>query len=190
MGNFFYYPLEAEATSYHRRQDYNSLGVRKATIIREDNEIDKLHRNYCSEIFMTRKTSSEKRLLLTLEDETYAQRYPQWNVDDISNFKVQFQLFDMNADGLIDFRELAFVLDHVGENSRPDERSICFDEIDLDGTGTIDFEEFLVILSWLQREESTTKTGGNIGYIITRGASQVNQIRKMSVFKQLVNGIF
>ena len=33
-------------------------------------------------------------------------KYPQWKEDNINDFKVQFQNFDLNKDGLIDFEEL------------------------------------------------------------------------------------
>ena len=34
------------------------------------------------------------------------QRYPHWSVDQIMDLKAQFQIFDVNADGLIDFVEM------------------------------------------------------------------------------------
>ena len=190
MGNLFSYPLEAEATSYHRRQDYNSLGVRKTAIVKEENEIDKLHRKYCTDMFQHRKNDSAKRLFLTIEEEAYVAHHPQWDTDDIAELKLMFEIFDMNCDGLVDFRELAFVLDNVGENSRSDERVLCFEEIDLDKTGTIDFEEFLVVLSFLQKADSSTKTGRNIAQFVVRGANHIKQLRKISVYRQLCQGVF
>ena len=190
MGNFFYYPLEAEATSYHRRQDYNALGIRKANVVKEENEIDKLHRGYCADLFLQRRELNDKRLLLTTDDEEYAEKYPQWEPDTISDLKIAFQLFDLNRDGLIDLREMAIVLDYFGEDSPLEERMLCFQEIDVDHSGMIDFEEFLGIVSWLQKAEITNRTGENIGIIVDITSTQAQRIRQMSVPRQISHGIF
>ena len=190
MGNFFSYPLEAEAASYHRRQDYNSLGIRKADVVKEENEIDRLHRTYCAEIFGERKLASEKSLLLTVDNKTYSKRFPQWRLDDISDLKIQFTIFDPNCDGLIDYRELNIVLDMYGEDSTPEERYKCFQEFDLDDSGTIDFEEFLTMVTLLSKAKKMNTTAENINTIVRRGAEHSKQIRKMSVREQMINGLF
>lgn len=188
MGNFFYYPLKPEAISYHRPQDYNALGVRKTDVVKDENEIDLLHRTYCAEIFSQRESINEKRKLLTeVSDEAYARRFPQWESEDIGDYKIQFEIFDLNRDGLIDFKEMNLVLDEFGESSDEDDRLRYFKEIDLDGSNTVDFEEFLLVLSKLQ---ASGRAADNIGNIVTKGAHQVKNLRRMSVYKQLTNGLF
>lgn len=191
MGNFMQYQLQPEAISYHRQQDYNALGERKSDVVKDENEIDLLHRTYCADIFSQRKHINEKRKLLTdVSDEAYAKRFPQWEPEDIGDFKVQFEIFDLNRDGLIDYKEMNMVLDEFGEVSSPEDRWKYFKEIDLDASKTIDFEEFLLVLNKLQQAAGQGKAGGTIGNIIAKGAHQVKNLRRMSVYKQLTNGLF
>jgi len=186
-----YYPLQPEAICYHRQQDYNALGERKSNVVRQENEIDLLHRTYCADIFSQRKHINEKRKLLTdVSDEAYAKRFPQWDAEDIGDFKVQFEIFDLNRDGLIDFKEMNMVLDEFGEASDEEERMKYFHEIDLDNSNTVDFEEFLLVMNKLKTAAASSKAGGNIGNIVTKGAHQVKKLRRMSVYKQLTNGLF
>nr|XP_009860431.1 uncharacterized protein LOC104266302 [Ciona intestinalis] len=191
MGNMFYYPLEPEAISYHRPQDYNSLGKRKSDIKKDENEIDLLHRTYCADIFSQRKNINQKRKMLTdVSDEDYAKRFPQWEAEDIGDYKVQFEIFDLNRDGLIDFKEMNMVLDEFGESSDEQDRIKYFRQIDLDDSNSVDFEEFLLVLNKLQQAAGLNKAAGNIGNIVTQGAHQVKELRRMSVYKQLTNGLF
>ncbi|CAK8678869.1 unnamed protein product [Clavelina lepadiformis] len=177
-----------EAISYHRRQDYDSLGQRKSNVIKDENEIDLLHRTYCADIFSQRKQINEKRLLLTqVSDEAYAKRFPQWEPDDIGDYKIQFEIFDLNCDGLIDFKEMNQVLDEFGEPSEEEDRLKYFKEIDLDHSNSVDFEEFLLVVSKLQ---ASSAPGTSIGNIVAKGAKQVKELRRMSVYKQLTNGLF
>ena len=191
MGNFMYYPLEAEATSYHRREDYNALGVRRADVVKEENEIDRLHRVYCAKIFAERKTAQEKRHLLSVDDFEYTKRYQFWEADDISDFKAMFKYFDSNGDGLIDFQEMNHMLNQLGEISSEEERYVVFEKIDVDKSKTIDFEEFLMFLDRVREEKSfETPFGKKLEGIVKHGAQQINNVRQMSVYRQIANGFF
>ena len=39
-----------------------------------------------------------------------AEKYPMWEYDDLMDLKAQFQTFDVNQDGLIDFTELWVII--------------------------------------------------------------------------------
>ena len=56
---------------------------------------------------------------------------------------MQIQTFDMNQDSLIDYEELMQVLDDLGDTSDEEMRNNYFNEVDEDGSGAIDFEEFI-----------------------------------------------
>ena len=43
------------------------------------------------------------------------EKYPLWTYEDLMDLKAQFQTFDINQDGLIDFEELCSVLEEIGE---------------------------------------------------------------------------
>lgn len=191
MGNFMYYPLEAEASSYHRREDYNALGVRKATVVKEENEIDRLHRSYCSKIFSERKTVQHKRNLLDVSNFEYSNRYDEWSPDDISNFKAIFQYFDLNCDGLIDAQEMNIVLNRYGNTSRENDRTEFFNDADEDHSRLIDFDEFLVFLdSNRQKQTEASDVGKSFDEIVTQGAQQIQKIRQTTVYRQIANGFF
>lgn len=185
------YPLQAKAISYHRPQDYNAFGERRTDITSEENEIDLLHRSHCEEIFQQRHSNNLRRRMLTeVSDEDYAKRFHQWTSEDIGDFKIQFEIFDLNRDGVIDFKEMNNVLDEFGESSKPNDRWGCFSEMDTDQSGTIDFEEFLMVMMKLQQADSKSRADENISNIVARGAEQVAKLRRMSVYKQLTNGLF
>nr|XP_039268086.1 calmodulin-like protein 10 [Styela clava] len=189
MGNLMSYPLQPEIISYHRPQDYNSFGERK-NIPKEENVIEKLHYAHLEEVFASRQNSNTRRKLLDVSDEEYAKKFPQWSPAEISNFKAQFLIFDSNRDGILDFIEMNSVLDEFGESSKPNERWRCFNSMDIDHSGTVDFEEFLIVISRLQRADKKDPVEENILNIVTRGARQVAKLRNMSVSQQIADGLF
>lgn len=190
MGNLLSYPLGEENVTYHRPCDYNAFGERKQDVKKEENEIDLLHRSHCEEIFAQRRSSKMRKTFLTdVSNEDYAKRFPQWSSEDIGDYKIQFEIFDLNRDGVIDFKEMNSVLDEFGEFSDPEDRRRCFTEMDVDDSGTIDFEEFLQVMVKLL-ESGREKNAERLSNIVTRGAHHVAKLRRMSVYKQLTNGLF
>lgn len=75
----------------------------------------------------------------------YREQFPEITEQEIFDLKLQFQTFDLNRDGLIDYNELGQVLDDLGDRSVGARRQQYFDEMDVDGSGAIDFEEFLAV---------------------------------------------
>ncbi|XP_072033024.1 uncharacterized protein [Amphiura filiformis] len=71
-----------------------------------------------------------------------AKNYKHWNRVDLEDMKYQFISYDLNHDGLIDFPELEKVLDELGDTTSHELRRKIFDEIDVDGSDSVDFEEF------------------------------------------------
>ncbi|XP_061171967.1 uncharacterized protein LOC133181492 [Saccostrea echinata] len=66
--------------------------------------------------------------------------------EQIKEFRVAFSLFDKDNDGSINTKELGIVMRSLGQNPSVTELRAMVDEVDLDGNGVIDFEEFLEMI--------------------------------------------
>ena len=64
----------------------------------------------------------------------------------ITEFKAAFELFDRDRDGAINNNELGTVMRNLGQNPSEEELREMIKEIDLDGNGVIDFNEFLYLM--------------------------------------------
>ncbi|CAM9531984.1 unnamed protein product [Heterosigma akashiwo] len=71
----------------------------------------------------------------------------QLTEEQIAEFKEAFSLFDKDGDGTITTKELGTVMLSLGQNPTEAELADMINEVDADGTGTIDFPEFLTIMA-------------------------------------------
>uniref|UniRef100_A0A453LSD0 EF-hand domain-containing protein n=1 Tax=Aegilops tauschii subsp. strangulata TaxID=200361 RepID=A0A453LSD0_AEGTS len=62
-------------------------------------------------------------------------------------FQEAFSLFDKNGDGCISLEELAAVTRSLGLDPTNQELNDMMREVDMDGNGTIDFQEFLSLIA-------------------------------------------
>ena len=66
--------------------------------------------------------------------------------EKITEFRAAFELFDKDRDGAITTKELGTVMRNLGQNPSEEELKQMIREVDLDGSGTIDFKEFLCLM--------------------------------------------
>merc|ERR1711977_650042 len=66
---------------------------------------------------------------------------------DLEEFKEAFNLFDTDKSGTIDAMELSFCMRALGFNPTPDEIKDMLDKIDQDDNGTVEYQEFVDLLS-------------------------------------------
>ncbi|KAL3456177.1 hypothetical protein BJX64DRAFT_271181 [Aspergillus heterothallicus] len=69
------------------------------------------------------------------------------SADQIAQFREVFAVFDKDGTGDITASELGEVMRSLGQNPTDTELQDIIDELDVDRTGTIDFDEFLILMS-------------------------------------------
>ncbi|KAI9471764.1 calmodulin 3 [Coemansia mojavensis] len=74
--------------------------------------------------------------------------------EKIEELRAAFELFDKNGDGTISATELAEVMKQMNQNPTQQEINDMIGEVDEDGNGTIEFEEFVTMMT---RHQSSTK---------------------------------
>lgn len=75
--------------------------------------------------------------------------------DNIAEFREAFSLFDKDGDGTITTQELGTVMRSLGQNPTEAELDELVEEVDADGSGTIDFNEFLDLMAEKMRNFDT-----------------------------------
>ncbi|KAI9481501.1 MAG: calmodulin [Benjaminiella poitrasii] len=79
----------------------------------------------------------------------------QLNEQQISEYRESFALFDKNGDGKIDATEIGQVMRSLGQNPSDQELNDMIKDVDVDNNGTIDFEEFLTIMSRVKDSDNS-----------------------------------
>ena len=73
-----------------------------------------------------------------------------YSTEEIENFKGLFDIFDKDKSGAIDISDMEQVMDQLGKD--PARAKSLLDEIDPNHDGKIGFDEFLKMLSDLEKE--------------------------------------
>lgn len=83
--------------------------------------------------------------------------------DQVAQFKETFSLFDQNDDGHISSEELSTVMGMLGQHPSEAQLKKMVDEVDLDGNGVIDFEEFCTMMQRLMHSSKDSSVFGSLG---------------------------
>ena len=72
--------------------------------------------------------------------------------DRRKEYQEAFEMFDVNKDGAISKKELEHILRSLNEDPDEEEIQQLLDEVDVDGNGEIDFEEFVALMGKRQKQ--------------------------------------
>ncbi|XP_068135520.1 troponin C, slow skeletal and cardiac muscles-like [Hyperolius riggenbachi] len=87
-------------------------------------------------------------------DDIYKAGVEQLTEEQKNEFRAAFDIFVQDAeDGCISTKELGKVVRMLGQNPTPEELQEMIDEVDEDGSGTVDFDEFLVMMVRCMKDE-------------------------------------
>merc|ERR1712243_386272 len=91
---------------------------------------------------------------IAMGDEVEAEE-PPYKLSDalVADFKDAFERIDKEGTGEIPTSELGSVMRMLGHQLKPDQLQECIEEVDGDGSGFVDFEEFLVLMTKKTKEE-------------------------------------
>ena len=79
----------------------------------------------------------------------------QLTEEQLDEIREAFSLFDSDASGQIDFRELKAAMRALGFEVKKDELRKMITDIDADGSGSIEFPEFLEMMTGKMGEQDT-----------------------------------
>jgi len=82
-----------------------------------------------------------------------------YSEEQLAEYKEAFSLFDKNGDGAISAAELGKIMESLGIKPSKTELEDMIHEIDTDGNGTIDFNEFVTLMA---RQTTTGDKDGEI----------------------------
>ena len=72
--------------------------------------------------------------------------------EQVAEFKAAFNLFDKDGDGTVTTKEIGAVLRKMGQDPTEDELRQMIHDVDSDGNGHIDFEEFKTMMGKRMKE--------------------------------------
>jgi len=83
----------------------------------------------------------------------------------IAEFKMAFDIFDHDGGGDINTNELGRVMKLLGQSPSKDELEQIVEAVDVDGSGSIDFDEFLIMMVMQLKEENKSASDEEVNEI-------------------------
>ncbi|XP_023347177.1 calmodulin isoform X2 [Eurytemora carolleeae] len=106
--------------------------------------------------------------------------------EQIGSFQDAFNRFDTAGAGVISSKQLGKVLRFIGQNPTEAELQDMVNEVDKDGTGSIDFPEFLSMMAIKVNEQNAEEEDGN-GFIDRRELSLMMRFMGESLTETEIN---
>lgn len=74
---------------------------------------------------------------------------------EIAEYREAFNIFDRDGSGTITSKELAIAMRSLGQNPSEDQLEKIMQEVDVDGNGELDFEEFIEFMCRTKKVETS-----------------------------------
>ena len=108
----------------------------------------------------------------------------------IKEFKEAFDIFDKDKDGYITIKELDQIMKNLGQSPTESELQDMINEVDIDGSGTIDFRDFLeVMMKRLKETDSEDELIEIFNILDTDGNGLINSNELLNVMVTLGENI-
>mmetsp|Transcript_31619 Transcript_31619/g.50483 ORF Transcript_31619/g.50483 Transcript_31619/m.50483 type:complete len:190 (-) Transcript_31619:573-1142(-) len=95
-------------------------------------------------------------------DAAYEPPQQEISPERLEQLKQAYSVFDKDGDGEVTEREFAHVMKCLGQNHTEEEISAMFEQVDTDGSGMIDFEEFLDFLKIMETGSYKMGSGSKV----------------------------
>lgn len=113
-------------------------------------------------------TDEEKAHVLLEKSTSTSITKGTYSIDHMRECREAFSLFDKNGDGTIEVDELGDVMRSLGHHPTLQELKEMIREADIDGDGSIDFNEFLILMEKNKRqlsEDNKLKAAFQVGVL-------------------------
>jgi len=107
----------------------------------------------------------------------------------IIHYRNAFNMFDKKKDGVITLKELSNVLRSLNLDPTEEEIKEMIDEVDLDGNGEIDFEEFVTLMNRRSKETDIEEEVLNAFKVFDKDGNGLVSITELRhIMTELENG--
>ncbi|CAD5119994.1 DgyrCDS8577 [Dimorphilus gyrociliatus] len=100
--------------------------------------------------------------------------------EQIAEFREAFQVFDKDGNGSISTKELGMVMRSLGQNPTEQDLMEMINEVDIDGSGAVDFSEFVNMMAKKMNKSDSdeeVKEAFRVFNSVKDGAIDVTELR-------------
>ncbi len=106
--------------------------------------------------------------------------------EQIADFREAFSLFDHDENGSISAAELGQVLKALGQNPSKNELSDMINEVDVDGNGTVEFAEFVILMTNKVKEMTKEEEIQEAFHVLDKEKDNQISVKELKYFMRKV----
>jgi calmodulin len=106
--------------------------------------------------------------------------------EQVAEIRDAFTMYDKEKKGEIPTSLLGPVMKNLGHNLKPDQLAECIDAVDGDGSGTVDFDEFLALMAKKTKEAEDERELREVFRVFDKNSRGVIDVADLKmIFKAL-----